>query len=209
MPVDVQELGADFFAFSGHKVYGPMGIGALYGTARAARRDAAASLTGGEMIESVTRESATLRRAAAQIRGGHGQRGGRGGAARGDRLHRQSRLWFHARARNRAGEPHACGACANMPHVHVLGSGEPGRSTTGIVTFTRRRRASARHQRDSRFRRRERSARATTARSRCCKHLGCICPPRARALPFTTPRRKPTGFVASLSTIRERMGYGK
>ena len=27
MPVDVQALGADFFAFSGHKVYGPMGIG--------------------------------------------------------------------------------------------------------------------------------------------------------------------------------------
>ena len=31
MPVNVQELGADFFAFSGHKVFGPMGIGVLYG----------------------------------------------------------------------------------------------------------------------------------------------------------------------------------
>ena len=31
MPVNVQELGADFFAFSGHKVFGPMGIGGLYG----------------------------------------------------------------------------------------------------------------------------------------------------------------------------------
>ena len=31
LPVNVQELGADFFAFSGHKIYGPMGIGGLYG----------------------------------------------------------------------------------------------------------------------------------------------------------------------------------
>ncbi|BCB88538.1 aminotransferase class V-fold PLP-dependent enzyme [Phytohabitans suffuscus] len=30
-PVDVRELGADFYAFSGHKVYGPMGVGVLYG----------------------------------------------------------------------------------------------------------------------------------------------------------------------------------
>jgi cysteine desulfurase/selenocysteine lyase len=30
-PVDLRELGADFYAFSGHKVYGPMGIGVLYG----------------------------------------------------------------------------------------------------------------------------------------------------------------------------------
>ncbi len=33
MPVDVQALGADFYAFSGHKVFGPTGIGVLYGTA--------------------------------------------------------------------------------------------------------------------------------------------------------------------------------
>ncbi|BCI87086.1 hypothetical protein NIIDMKKI_22920 [Mycobacterium kansasii] len=31
LPIDVAELGADFFAFSGHKVYGPTGIGVLYG----------------------------------------------------------------------------------------------------------------------------------------------------------------------------------
>lgn len=31
MPVNVQDLDADFFAFSGHKIFGPMGIGVLYG----------------------------------------------------------------------------------------------------------------------------------------------------------------------------------
>lgn len=31
MPVDVQDIGADFYAFSGHKMYGPTGVGVLYG----------------------------------------------------------------------------------------------------------------------------------------------------------------------------------
>ncbi len=53
MPVDVQALDADFYAFSGHKVYGPTGIGALYG-----RYDLLAEMTpyqgGGDMIRSVS-----------------------------------------------------------------------------------------------------------------------------------------------------------
>ena len=39
--VDVQELGCDFYAFSGHKIYGPTGIGVLYGKAGAPRGHAA------------------------------------------------------------------------------------------------------------------------------------------------------------------------
>ena len=39
--VDVQDLDCDFYAFSGHKLYGPTGIGVLYGKARAAGSDAA------------------------------------------------------------------------------------------------------------------------------------------------------------------------
>ena len=57
IPVDVQALDADFLAFSGHKVYGPMGIGVLYGR-EALLEEMPPFLTGGEMIESVTRESA-------------------------------------------------------------------------------------------------------------------------------------------------------
>ena len=52
-PVDVQALGCDFYAFSGHKVYGPTGIGVLYG-----RREILAQLPpwqfGGEMIKLVS-----------------------------------------------------------------------------------------------------------------------------------------------------------
>ena len=41
--VDVQALGADFYAFSGHKMLGPLGLGRALGAARAARGDAARS----------------------------------------------------------------------------------------------------------------------------------------------------------------------
>lgn len=55
MPIDVAALGADFFVFSGHKIYGPTGIGVLYG-----REDALAETPpwqgGGNMIADVTLE---------------------------------------------------------------------------------------------------------------------------------------------------------
>ena len=57
IPVNVRELGADFFAFSGHKLYAPMGIGVLYGKKELLDK-MPPFLTGGEMIESVTRTSA-------------------------------------------------------------------------------------------------------------------------------------------------------
>ena len=58
MPVDVQELGADFYVATGHKLYGPTGIGVLYG--RAALLEAMPPfLGGGDMIASVTFEKST------------------------------------------------------------------------------------------------------------------------------------------------------
>jgi cysteine desulfurase/selenocysteine lyase len=52
MPVDMRELDVDFFAFSGHKVYGPTGIGVLYGK-RALLESMPPFLYGGEMISEV------------------------------------------------------------------------------------------------------------------------------------------------------------
>ncbi len=58
MRVDVRELGCDFFACSGHKLYGPTGVGVLYG--RAAILEAMPPWqTGGDMIELVTLEHST------------------------------------------------------------------------------------------------------------------------------------------------------
>jgi len=55
MPVDVAELGCDFYAWTGHKAYGPTGVGVLHG-----RREALEALPpligGGHMIASVTKE---------------------------------------------------------------------------------------------------------------------------------------------------------
>ena len=53
--VDVQQLGCDFYAFSGHKLYGPTGIGVLYGKAELLE-EMPPYQAGGEMIRSVTFE---------------------------------------------------------------------------------------------------------------------------------------------------------
>lgn len=58
IPIDVQSLGADFFAFSGHKIFGPTGIGALYGTAEALA-ETPPWQGGGNMIADVTLERST------------------------------------------------------------------------------------------------------------------------------------------------------
>jgi cysteine desulfurase/selenocysteine lyase len=58
MPVDVQELGCDFMAFSGHKMAGPMGIGVLYARDEILE-EMEPFMRGGEMVLEVTYETAT------------------------------------------------------------------------------------------------------------------------------------------------------
>lgn len=59
-PLDVRELDIDFYAFSGHKTYGPTGIGVLWG--RSELLDALPPfMTGGQMIEQVTLTTATFK----------------------------------------------------------------------------------------------------------------------------------------------------
>ena len=59
--VDVQDLDCDFFAFSGHKMYGPTGIGVLYGKEEWLEK-LPPYQGGGEMIDKVTREKTTFER---------------------------------------------------------------------------------------------------------------------------------------------------
>jgi|RhiMetdeSRZDD1v2_1073273.scaffolds.fasta_scaffold146825_4 cysteine desulfurase / selenocysteine lyase len=58
LPVDVQALGCDFYTFSGHKLYGPTGIGVLYGKA-SLLESMSPFQGGGDMIASVTFEKTT------------------------------------------------------------------------------------------------------------------------------------------------------
>ena len=70
MPVDVQALDADFYAFSGHKLFGPTGIGVLYG--KEALLEAMPPFQGGgDMIRSVTFEKTEYNVLALQVRGRH------------------------------------------------------------------------------------------------------------------------------------------
>ena len=59
MAVDVQQLGCDFFAFSGHKMYGPTGVGVLYGREKWIDR-LPPYMGGGEMIKRVSFEQTTF-----------------------------------------------------------------------------------------------------------------------------------------------------
>lgn len=80
LPVDVAALDADFFAFSGHKVFGPTGIGALYG-----KRHLLDAMPpwqgGGSMIDTVTMERSTYADVPAKFEAGTGHIAGAAGLA--------------------------------------------------------------------------------------------------------------------------------
>ncbi|MCH4057772.1 aminotransferase class V-fold PLP-dependent enzyme [Lapidilactobacillus gannanensis] len=69
LPVDVQDLDCDFYAFSGHKVYGPTGIGVLYGKAALLAQMPPVEY-GGEMINLVTRQTTDFKPAPAKFEAG-------------------------------------------------------------------------------------------------------------------------------------------
>lgn len=69
LEVDVQDLGCDFLAFSGHKALGPMGIGVLYGREEALLR-LEPMLVGGGTVEKVDRQGFVLRKAPLRFEAG-------------------------------------------------------------------------------------------------------------------------------------------
>ncbi|MGG2305277.1 aminotransferase class V-fold PLP-dependent enzyme, partial [Salmonella enterica] len=69
MAVDVQDLDCDFYAFSGHKLYGPTGIGVLYGKMKHLEAMPPYQC-GGDMIHSVSFEKTTFAKPPAKFEAG-------------------------------------------------------------------------------------------------------------------------------------------
>ena len=114
MPVDVAAIGCDFYAFSGHKLYGPTGIGCLWG--RAELLDAMPPWQGGgAMIDTRDVREDDLSSTAGAVRGGDAAHRRRGRAARGGRLGREARPRRDPRARMRAGRRDAARRCRASP----------------------------------------------------------------------------------------------
>ena len=203
IPVDVQALDADFLAFSGHKVYGPMGIGVLYGR-RALLEEMPPFLTGGEMIKSVSREGAVFAELPHKFEAGTVNAAGAAGLHAAinyvqsvgfDAMHRQE---LALTARTLAG-------MADMPHIHVIGSDRP-EEHNGIVTFT----VEGVHPHDvSEIL----ACDGVDVRAghHCAQpllqHLGYSATVRA-SFAFYNTEEEVDRLLQSLSTIRERMGYG-
>ena len=203
IPVDVQALDVDFLAFSGHKVYGPMGIGVLYGR-RTLLEEMPPFLTGGEMIESVSREGAVFAELPHKFEAGTVNAAGAAGLHAAinyvqsvgfDAMHRQE---LALTARTLAG-------MADMPHIHVIGSDRP-EEHNGIVTFT----VEGVHPHDvSEIL----ACDGVDVRAghHCAQpllqHLGLSATVRA-SFAFYNTENEVDRLLQSLSTIRERMGYG-
>lgn len=133
MPIDVQESGVDFLAFSGHKLMGPMGIGVLYGR-RELLEEMPPFLTGGEMIDSVTRTGAVFAPVPHKFEAGTVNAAGAWGLMEAIRY--LKRVGFdEVHRRELALTTMALEGLKQIPHVHVLGSERP-EEHCGILTFT-------------------------------------------------------------------------
>ena len=204
MPVDVQALGADFLAFSGHKVYGPMGIGALYGREELLEQ-MPPFLTGGEMIESVTREGAVYAELPHKFEAGTVNAAGAAGLHAA--LDYMAQVGFAAmQQRELELTRRAMEGMRQIPHVQILGSDKP-EEHHGIVTFT----VDGVHPHDIgqilasdgvNIRAGHHCAQPLLA------YLGH--PSTARAsIAFYNTEEEIDRLLESISTLRERMGYGK
>jgi len=131
LPVDMAALGCDFYAFSAHKVYGPSGVGVLWGKAEHLA-EMPPMLGGGDMIRTVSFDGTTFAEPPSRFEAGTPNIEGAGGLAAA--LEYLSGLDRDAVARHeRALLEHAVDELGRVPGVHLVGTA-PGREA--IVSFT-------------------------------------------------------------------------
>ena len=195
MRVDVTDLDADFFAFSGHKLLAPMGIGVLYGKEELLEK-MPPFLSGGEMIDSVTRTSAVYAELPHKFEAGTVNAAGAAGLkAAIDYIEKVG--FDYIGEREIALTSRAIEKMKKIPHVNIIGS-ENADEHTGIVTFT----IDNVHPHDI----------AVRAGHHCAQplltHLGLNSTTRA-SFAFYNTEDEVDKFTDSVATIRERMGYGE
>ncbi len=204
MRVDVTDLDADFFAFSGHKLLAPMGIGVLYGKEELLEK-MPPFLSGGEMIDSVTRTSAVYAELPHKFEAGTVNAAGAAGLkAAIDYIEKVG--FDYIGEREIALTSRAIEKMEKIPHVNIIGS-ENADEHTGIVTFT----VDNVHPHDIS----EILAAdgiAVRAGHHCAQplltHLGLNSTARA-SFAFYNTEDEVDKFTDSVATIRERMGYGE
>lgn len=204
MRVDVTDLDADFFAFSGHKLLAPMGIGVLYGKEELLEK-MPPFLSGGEMIDSVTRTSAVYAELPHKFEAGTVNAAGAAGLkAAIDYIEKVG--FDYIGEREIALTSRAIEKMKKIPHVNIIGS-ENADEHTGIVTFT----VDNVHPHDIS----EILAAdgiAVRAGHHCAQplltHLGLNSTARA-SFAFYNTEDEVDKFTDSVATIRERMGYGE
>ena len=131
MTIDVQDIDADFYVFTGHKLYGPTGIGVLYAKHEHSGRDAA--------LQRRRRDDPRSRpgldhlwRSAAQVRGWHAGDRGIDRAGRCDRLRQFDRQGAYRRPRARSSD-----LCSGAPARNQFAAPDRHRARQGTGDFLR------------------------------------------------------------------------
>ena len=203
MPVDVQALDADFFAFSGHKLMAPLGIGALYGKLSLLKK-MPPFLRGGEMIDSVTREGAVFAPVPQKFEAGTVNGGGAAGLKAA--IEYLESIGFDAiQSREEALTRYAFQKMEGIPGVHIVGSPDPDRHH-GILSFL----VDGVHPHDISAILSEDGV-CIRAGHHCAQplltHLGISSCTRA-SLAFYNTEEDIDRLVDSLSSVRRKMGIG-
>lgn len=133
MKVDAEQLGCDFLAFSGHKMYAPMGIGVLYGKMELLEK-MSPYMYGGEMIQTVHWDRAVYAEVPHKFEAGTVNVSGAVGLSEAISFI-NSIGWDYIRSREALLTKRAMEGMADIPGIKVLGSDKAG-DHEGIITFT-------------------------------------------------------------------------
>lgn len=204
MGVDVQKLGVDFLAFSGHKLMAPMGIGVLYGR-KELLSEMPPFLTGGEMIQTVTRDKVVYAELPHKFEAGTVNGAGAWALAAAIR-YLQEVGYEQIQKQELLLTTQLMDGLKKVPHVQVQGSPDP-KEHCGIVSFT----IDGVHPHDVSSIL-DADGIAVRAGHHCAQPLmqqiGVMSTTRA-SMYFYNTEEDIEKLLASVQTIRRRMGYGE